>query len=338
MAAEGPSFIQHPIGRVVFTFKTFIWNSAIVTAFAMKQAGMFRPLGIQGAVDQQGNVDAEARRIARRQVIGIYGMSAAIAGVNGLPFFGAAATFGNVINAILGDEDEPFNFRDETRLFVGELAFKGPVNYATNWEISNRVGLANGLLFREDPYSVEENGYILTAISQAMGPVGSYLLGAERALLEGGRKEALLPSGLRNPVKAYRFAVEGANTKDGQPIISDINRYNLVSQVFGFGPADLSSIYEMRSATLNFESKVDARIKAIKDKYIIAKDRRDIIGMMEAEREMGAMQRRHPDKINDDTLERSYKATQDYRKKLINGIYRDPKLNNPYAEQLLLLD
>ena len=148
----------------------------------------------------------------------------------------------------------------------------------------------------------------------------------------------MLPSGLRNPVKAYRFAVEGANTKDGQPIISDINRYNLVSQFFGFGPADLSSIYEMRSASLNFENKVDGRISEIKRKYIVAKDRRDIVGMMEAEREMGAMQRRHPEKINNDTLERSYKATQDYRKKLINGIYRDPKLNNPYAEQLLLLD
>ena len=338
MAAEGPSFIQHPIGRVVFTFKTFIWNSAIITAFAMKQAGMFRPLGIQGAVDQQGNVDAEARRIARRQVIGIYGMSAAIAGVNGLPFFGATATLGNIINAILGDEDEPFNLRDETRLFVGELAFKGPINYATNWEVSNRVGLANGLLFREDPYSVEEDGYILTAVSQAMGPVGSYLLGAERALLEGGRKEMLLPSALRNPVKAYRFATEGANNKDGQPIISDINGYNLVSQVFGFGPADLSSIYEVRSAVLNFENKVDGRISEIKRKYIVAKDRRDIVGMMEAEREMGAMQRRHPNKIDKDTLERSYKATQSYRERVINGITRDDKLNNPYAEQLLLLD
>lgn len=338
MAAEGPSLIQHPIGRVVFTFKTFIWNSAIITAFAMKQAGMFRPLGIQGAVDQQGNVDAEARRIARNQVIGIYGMSAAIAGVNGLPFFGATATLVNIINAILGDEDEPFNFRDETRLFVGELAFKGPINYRTNFEISNRVGLANGLLFREDPYSIEESGYIMTAVSQAMGPVGSYLLGAERALLEGGRKEMLLPSGARNLFKSYRFAVEGATNKDGQPIISDISRYNLAFQAFGFGPADLSNIYEVRSAALNFENKVDGRISKIKRKYIVAKDIGDVVGMIEAEREMTAMQRKHPDKIDKDTLKRSYRSTQSYRERVINGITLDDKLNNPYAEQLLLLD
>ena len=338
MAAEGPSFMQHPLGRIIFTFKSFIWNSAIVTAHAMKQAGMFRPLGIQGAVDQQGNIDTEARRIARRQVFGIYGMSAAIAGVNGLPFFGAAATFVNIINAILGDEDEPFNFRDETRLFVDELAFKGPVNALTNFEISNRVGLANGLLFREDPYSVEEDGYILTALSQAMGPLGSYLLGAERALLEGGRKEMLFPSGIRNAIKAYRFATEGANNKDGQPIISDINGYNLAFQAFGFGPADLSSTYELRSAALNFESKVDARINAIKDKYVIAKDRDDVIGIMEAEREMDAMRIKHPELINADTLDRSYKSTLNYRKRVINGVAPDIKVDNPYLEQLLLLD
>ena len=338
MAAEGPGAMQGPIGRVAFTFKTFIWNSAIVTAWAMKQAGMLRPLGIQGAMTEQGTADVEARRIARRQVFGIYGMSAAIAGVNGLPFFGATATLVNIINAIIGDEDEPFNFRNETSLFVDELAFKGPVNYLTNFEISNRVGLANGLLFREDPYSIEESGYILTAMSQAMGPVGSYLLGAEQALLEGGRKEVLLPSGLRNPWKAWRFATEGATTRSGEPIISDIDGYNLLFQAFGFGPADLSNIYDMRSAALNFENKVDTRLGEIKRKYTIAKDVGDVVGIMEAQNELNAMRIKHPNKINSDTLERSYNATKAYRERVINGVVIDPKLDNPYLEQLLLLD
>ena len=338
MAAEGPRAMQHPIGRVMFTFKTFIWNSAVVTAWAMKQAGMFRPLGIQGAMTEQGTVDAEARRIARRQVLGIYGMSAAIAGINGLPFFGATATLVNIINAIIGDEDEPFNFRNETSLFVDELAFKGPLNYLTNFEISNRVGLANGLLFREDPYSIEESGYVMTALAQAMGPVGSYFLGVEQALLEGGRKEMLFPSGFRNILKAWRFHTEGATTKNGDPIISNISGYNLMFQAFGFGPADLSHIYETRSAALNFENKVDDRLSEIKRKYVIAKDTGNIMLELEAVNEMDAMRMRHPDKINPDTLERSYNATKSYRERVINGVSIDPAINNPYLEQLLLLD
>ena len=138
MAAEGPQLMQDAfggLGRVMFTFKSFIWNSAFVIARAMNTA----------LRDQ----DPEVRKMARRQVLGIYGMSAAIGGINGLPFFGAAATLANIANAIMGDEDEPFNAKEDMRLFVGELPFKGPLNYLTNLEISNRVGLANGLMFQK---------------------------------------------------------------------------------------------------------------------------------------------------------------------------------------------
>ena len=50
------------------------------------------------------------------------------------------------------------------------------------------------------------------------------------------------------------------------------------------------------------------------------------------------MRLRHPDKINPDTLERSYNATKSYRERVINGVSIDPAINNPYLEQLLLLD
>jgi len=49
-------------------------------------------------------------------------MSATVAGVNGLPFFGAAATFANIIAALIpDDEEEPFNARTWTREFVGDF-------------------------------------------------------------------------------------------------------------------------------------------------------------------------------------------------------------------------
>ena len=83
---------------------------------------------------------------------------------------------------------------------------------------------------------------------------------------------------------------------------------------------------------------MDARINAIKDKYVIAKDAGDVIGIMKAEREMDAMRIRHPELVNADTLDRSYEATLNYRKRVINGVAPDIKVDNPYLEQLLLLD
>ncbi len=54
MAAEGPSLMQHPVGRVMFTFKSFIWNSASVI-------GM-------GFYDSVANVPGPERTQARKQL------------------------------------------------------------------------------------------------------------------------------------------------------------------------------------------------------------------------------------------------------------------------------
>jgi hypothetical protein len=338
MAAEGPSIMQNSLGRVMGTFKTFIWNSATVTALAMQQAGMFKPLGVEA------DPDAEVRAMARRQVIGIYGMSAGLAGINGLPFFGAAATFANIINAIIGDEDEPFNAKEEMRLFTNEFIFKGPLNYLTNLEISNRVGLANGMLFREDPYSVEQNGYVMTALMQAMGPVGSYALGIERnagKFLEAGEYgrffEAISPSALRNILKTGRFIEEGARTVDGSPIDTDINAYNLLLQSIGFTPADLSSLYENRAAALNYESKVQARKQKILKKYFVGITSGDTKVTNQAIKEFTDFAQLYPELVGPDTLERSFRSRQSYVDKMVAGLKFNAKLDNPFVREFAVV-
>lgn len=338
MAAEGPSIMQNSLGRVMGTFKTFIWNSATVTALAMQQAGMFKPLGVEA------DPDAEVRAMARRQVIGIYGMSAGLAGINGLPFFGAAATFANIINAIIGDEDEPFNAKEEMRLFTNEFIFKGPLNYLTNLEISNRVGLANGMLFREDPYSIEQNGYVMTALMQAMGPVGSYALGIERnagKFLEAGEYgrffEAISPSALRNILKTGRFIEEGARTVDGSPIDTDINAYNLLLQSIGFTPADLSSLYENRAAALNYESKVQARKQKILKKYFVGITSGDTKVTNQAIKEFTDFAQLYPELVGPDTLERSFRSRQSYVDKMVAGLKFNAKLDNPFVREFAVV-
>ena len=323
MAAEGPQLMQDAfggLGRVMFTFKSFIWNSAAVIARAMNTA----------LRDQ----DPEVRKIARRQVLGIYGMSAAIGGINGLPFFGAAATFANIVNAIMGDEDEPFNAKEDMRLFVGELPYKGPLNYLTNLEISNRVGLANGLMFREDPYSLEQNGYLMTALAQATGPMGSYLQGVENVLVKDGRPELLLPSVLRNVWKTGRYMEQGARTKDGAPIDTDINGYNLFLQAFGFAPADISSLYENRAAAANFESKVAERKQKILKKYYLGITTGDSDTLSEALREYTDFTMQYPELINKDTLERSYRSQAAYQRDLIAGLRFDKRLRNKFLDTI----
>ena len=319
MAAEGPGWLQHGYGRVMFTFKTFIWNSASITAQAMNAS-------LRGE-------SAEVRKQARKQVLGIYMVSGALAGVNGMPFFGAAATFANIANALLGDDEEPFNARDLSREFMGDFLFKGPLNYATNLEISNRVGIANGLLFREDPYSVEQNGLLMTAVMQSTGPVGSFALNLERNVpkqLERGEYlraiESMSPSGLRNLFKTTRFAQEGARTANGQPIMEDFNGFQLALQAFGFTPAELSNLYENRSAALNFQSKVRAKKQKILKQYYLGVTTGDRGLQRKALADYRKFARNFPSLVNEDTLARSFKSRAKSEQELLYGVRFDKNL------------
>ena len=330
IAAEGPSLMQHPVGRVVFTFKSFIWKSATVTGMAM--------------YDSVANQDKATRRMARRQVLGIYGMSAALGGINGLPFFGATATFFNILNALnpFDDDDEPFNFKDEARAFTNDLVYKGPLNYATNLELSNRIGLANGLLFREDPYMVEKNGYFLTAVSQALGPVGSYIASVEDSagLLEEGKyirfMEAISPSAARNIFKTARYMKEGVRTRDGLPLDQDLNTWSIATQALGFAPADVSNMYERRAVSLNFQAKVLKRKSTLLNRLYTAIENGDTALEVETLDEIYKLGDAFPGLIKPTTVKKSLRSQASYAAQLNDlQLKIDPALKERINEKFL---
>jgi hypothetical protein len=314
MAVTAPKYMQSGIGRVFFTFKSFVWNSAFIVARAFHQA-------------YKGE-SPEVRRIAQRQLLGIYGMAGAFAGVKGLPFFGIAETIAQMLNALFGD-DEPFNFDEEMRDFFGELLYKGPTNFLTNLEIANRTGVAQDLIFRDDPRGIAEHGYVLSAMKNAFGPAGSYLIGAERsikAMNEGQVErgiEGLVPSWLRNGMKGLRYMSEGALTLKGDPVQEDIGAYNSLMQIIGFSPASLSSTYEKTSAAKGYDREVAQRKQRLLNKYDMARTAGDSDLMAEAREEIEAFnsKRTNPkDRITGDTLSRSMKARQAAEKSMINGV------------------
>jgi hypothetical protein len=314
MAVTAPKYMQSPVGRVFFTFKSFVWNSAFIVARAFHQA-------------YKGE-SPEVRRIAQRQLLGIYGMAGAFAGVKGLPFFGIAETIAQMLNALFGD-DEPFNFDEEMRDFFGELLYKGPTNFLTNLEIANRTGVAQDLIFRDDPRGIAEHGYVLSAMKNAFGPAGSYLIGAERgikAMNEGQTMrgiESLVPSWVRNGMKGMRYMSEGALTLKGDPVEEDIGAYNSLMQIIGFSPASLSSTYEKTSAAKGYDREVAQRKQRLLNKYDMARTAGDSDLMAEAREEIEAFnsKRTNPkDRITGDTLSRSMKARQAAEKSMINGV------------------
>jgi len=326
LAATAPKWMQNPVGRVFFTFKSFVWNSAFIMARAFHQAFKGETTVIQHA--------------ARRQLLGTYGMVMAFGGVKGMPFYGAISTFATMIQALFGDEDEPFDFNEEMRDFFGELGYKGVFNYVTNIELSNRVGIATDLVFRDDPRGVAEHGYILSAMQQMFGPAGSYAVSVGNGInmiKEGNVErgiEAIAPSFVRNAMKGMRYMSEGALTLKGDPVDEDINAYNVLMQAIGFSPADLSSNYEKTSAAKSYEKEVGARRVRLLNLHDMAKTTGDMELMSETKEDISEFNSKHPNsKITGDTLRRSESSRKAAEKNMINGVTFNKKLRGEIEEK-----
>lgn len=326
MAVTAPKYMQHPIGRVFFTFKSFAWNSAFIVARSFHQA--FK------------SESPEIRRIARRQLIGMYGMAGAFAGVKGLPFFGLAETIAQMINALFGDDDEPYNFDEDMREFFGELLYKGPTNFFTNLEIANRTGVAQDLVFRDDPRSIAEHGYVLSAMRNAFGPAGSYAVNAENAIKMMGEGhteraiEALVPSWMRNGMKGMRYMSEGALTLKGDPVEEDIGAYNSLMQIIGFSPASLSSTYEKTSAAKGYEKAVGDRKQKLLNRYDMARHAGDMDLLADTQEDINNFNAKHPNnRISSTTLLKSKKAREAAEKNTINGVTFNKKMKGEIQEK-----
>lgn len=319
MAATGPKWMQTPMGRMFFTFKSFAWNSAYVMARAFHQA-------FKGE-------DPAIRAAARRQLLATYGMATVFVGVKGMPFYGAASVMAQMLNAMMGDDDEPFDFDEFMRNIFGEFLFKGAFNYATNLEISNRAGIATDLLFRDDPRGVAEHGYVLSAMQNAFGPAGSIAVNSGRAIemFNNGQIEraieTLAPSFVRNGLKGARYMIEGATTLKGDPVMEDISAYNSLMQVIGFSPADLSSQYERVQAAKGFEREVLQRRSKLLDLSYMGYTAGDSEMIDEARAKIDSFNQAHPGyQISADSIARSIRARKAAEKDMIHGVRFSKKL------------
>ena len=337
MADTAPKWMQNPMGRVFFTFKSFAWNSAFIVARAFQQ-GFFEQTQImkkaKAAGDMKTYQDAkDIRDTARSQLVGILAMTSAFAGVKGLPFMGLAEVVGQMLHALFGDDDEPYDFKEEMRAFFGEMIYKGPINYMTNLEISNRTGIAQDLIFRDDPRSIATNGYVLSAMKNAFGPAGSYLVNTEGAIKmfnEGHTEraiEALMPSFARNGMKGARYMTEGALTLKGDPVDEDVSAYNSLMQVIGFSPADLSSKYETTSAAKAYEKNVLDKKQSILNAYEMAQRGGDSDLMQDTRDRIAEFNTAHPGiRITGTTLQKSISARKAAERNTINGVTFNKKL------------
>lgn len=256
-AAGRPIIAQGPIGNILFLFKRFAVSKYYMMAkLAKESAGPTNVDAImkdRGISREEAQLVADNSKAARKGGANFLVSTGLFAGMGGMPMMGAIGAMYDMFS----DDDED-DFETAVRQYVGEGVYGGLANEILGVDLANRISL-NSLLYRA-PIIDKDQSAMWTLIEQLGGPVIGVSLGVERGIKQIAEgevyrgAEAIVPASIRNGMKAFRFATEGAQTRRGDAITEDINPYNVVMQLAGFAP---QSYIQQLEANKNARRRAD---------------------------------------------------------------------------------
>lgn len=331
--ANRARFMQGNAAKVIFAFKQF---SQGMTYFVGRAA--FE--SIKGA-------DPEVRAQARRRLIGTLGMTGVFSGVLGMPTMSLVFGVLNALNAVFGDDEEPWEAEVEFRNFLTDMLgpdaariiTTGPVEAITGIGIQQRTSLAE-LWYRDADRDLEGRNLANHIMEQVAGPIGGMGIAALTASsrirdgLETGNSdmvwrgvETALPKAARDMMKAYRFQTQGANSFRGDPLVEDMGLHSVLYQAIGFSPGELNTMYAANRAVKNYEQYIMQRRSTLLDGYALTMRMRDPEGTARAVQRITRFNEAHPElAITMSTLRRSMQSRQRYSDRAVAGIVINPNL------------
>ncbi len=284
--------------------------------------------------------DPQVRQIARRNLTGLLGMSALFSGAMGLPMMGMIMGALNGIQATFGDDDEPWDAETELRAFLtgmlgqggADLLLHGPADKLTGANISGRVGL-DSLWIRDADRELDGRGMFNNLLEQAAGPMGGVLknvLVGKQQVDEGHIMrgvETMLPKGLKDMIKAGRYATQGVNTLRGDPVVEDLSPWEILLQANGFAPEKVSRQYETTRALKNYEQHILDRRKSLVNAFAMALRNGNASDRASVLSKIGAFNQANPElAITSSGLQQSIKNRARYSARAEAGIVLNPKL------------
>ena len=289
----GPRYFQGPIGKVLGTFKRFVFSQLYLQYKLMfNSVGKVLPKNHKSdssmPIDPDTGAPIDAIKFARRQLAFITIMATTFAGARGIPgMFLAEAMY-----ELGADEDDPDyqNFDQYMKIVLGDVAHRGPLNHLLGIDMSNRVGF-NSMLFRHDARRMEDYGYVLGTAVGLAGPVPSLFIqigdGIKRASDDSRRDpvmdavQMIMPSAIRNPMKGIRYYVQGAVDKAGRPVVEDINLYNSLMQGVGFSSIEVADAYEDSNIMYTQKRRIEDKKRSLLNKRFFAHYAGDFDGVAE---------------------------------------------------------
>ena len=277
-----------PFGKVLFQYRKF-------------QLGMLTLMGNQ--IKQAYKGDAEARKEARRTLFGIFGMHAIMTGAVGLPAVGTIMFIANILNAIFGDEDEPFDAETEFRRFLadslgveaGVVAAKG-LPTLLGVDFSRNIGLGDITapirVLRDDKEGRDLYLEILAAgLGPTIGGLGPQFAEGIQMFMKGDiyrGVEGMTPRFFRDWTRAVRLAEQGVTTKSGQVIFQpeEISAWDKAIQAVGFPTTKISERGAAAGAVQRAKQTLQDRRSELTRDYVAARRDNDQRAMAAVQREI----------------------------------------------------
>lgn len=278
--------------------------------------------------------NAQERREARTQMIGLLGSLAFNTGIRGLPLFGMLMVIAGMFS---DDGEDPEVELKKTLLqylppsMVG-IMMDGVPGYAFGVELSGRIGFGD-LWFRSDDMDREGDSAYLYWLQQLLGPASSIPYTAVRGIsqIQDGYTwrgmENLVPKAIRDPMKAYRYYSEGVTTKNGDPIVDEVGGWDVLKQAMGFTPARVTEQYKLNSYNMNKQKAItEERSKLLGDFYKAWKagDEKKVDQITD---KMRAYSEKYPEmRIDGDAVRSSLTRREKYRGSALGGMNYNQKL------------
>jgi hypothetical protein len=324
-ANSAPVIAKNGVGKVLMMYKRYgvaMYYYLFKTAKAMYAS----------------ETDPLVRAAAKRQIAGVFAMSALLAGAQGVPMFGIAAVLYN----LFAKEDDEDDFETAVRKYMGEGLFNGGLNYLTGTAIASRVGLSD-LLISSTNYKEQDNA-MLSFIQLVGGPVYGVADRITRGigLIADGHTrrglEQVAPAAFANLSKAERFYTEGATTLRGDPITGDIAPGHIAAQAFGFTPAEYLRQLEENTALKGIDKAVMTKRSELLRKYYVAMRMGDMEEARQYGRELFDMNIKRPGIVTADTFANSMAQHARTSATMRGGITISPSMRNFLVQDMREFD
>ena len=332
--ANRARWVQSNAGKVLFSMKQYSQN---MTYFLWRQFHQ----AVNGA-------SPEIKAEARKKLAGTLGMTALFSGAMGLPLMSVIFGVANALQALFGDDDEPWDAETEFRNFLadflgedwGRVAQVGPLQVLTGADVSSRTKL-DQLWFRDPDRELEGRAladYILEQIGGPVAGIGINVLRAEQ-LAEDGQllraAETAIPKAGRDFVRSLRYAAEGVKDLRGNALVSDPGPFELLMQASGMTPARVAEQYDVNSSLKRYEQHILDRRKTLLDAYALAVSMSDMEGVARARELIDRFNAANPEiGINRNTIRNSLRSRQRYNDASIGGLVLNRKLDQRLRESV----